>query len=68
MIALTFVILRKSYYCPGYREMQIFKSLEAAAAKGYEVYDRTEDGWLVRTRIGNQFALALVVIRRDCQY
>ena len=44
------------------RKMQIFTSLTQAIAAGYSVYERTHDGYLVRTKIGNRFALALVVI------
>jgi hypothetical protein len=43
--------------------MYVFGTLAEAIAAGYMVYDRTEDGYLVRTRIGNNFGLARVVIR-----
>lgn len=44
--------------------MVIFKSLGDALAQGYEVYDRTPDGYLVRTHTDRGWALALVVGRR----
>jgi len=43
--------------------MIIFNSLAEAIRQGYQVYDRTNDGYLVRTRINNVWALALVVLR-----
>jgi len=43
--------------------MTIFRSLAEAIRQGCEVYDRTAEGYLVRTRIGNAWALALVVHR-----
>ena len=41
--------------------MTIFRSLAEAIRQGYEIYDRTAEGYPVRTRIGNAWALALVV-------
>ncbi|HUA07641.1 MAG TPA: hypothetical protein VMA98_00080 [Candidatus Acidoferrales bacterium] len=37
----------------------IFASLAQAIAAGYQVLDRTSDGYLVRTRIAGGWALAL---------
>jgi hypothetical protein len=41
----------------------IFKTLAEALHAGYTVYDRTEDGYLVRTRTANGWALAIVHCR-----
>jgi hypothetical protein len=38
----------------------IFRSLAAALDAGYQLYDRTPDGYLVRTRTDYGYALALV--------
>jgi hypothetical protein len=40
-----------------------FCSLSEAIKAGYEVYDRTEVGYLVRTRTVRGWALAVVVLR-----
>jgi hypothetical protein len=41
-----------------------FPTLKDALHAGFHVYDRTENGYLVRTRTAHGFALALVVMRR----
>ena len=41
-----------------------FPTLKEALNAGFHVYDRTEDGYLVRTRTAGGFAMALVVVRR----
>jgi hypothetical protein len=41
----------------------VFPSLAAALRAGFEVYDRTAEGYLVRTRTSNGWALALVRLR-----
>ena len=41
-----------------------FESLEAAQRAGFEVYDRSPSGWLVRTRTSAGYALALVPYRK----
>jgi hypothetical protein len=41
-----------------------FPSIKEALHAGFHVYDRTEDGYLVRTRTAAGFAMALVVVRR----
>jgi len=41
----------------------VFKSLAEALAAGYQVYDRTPDGYLVRTRTGSGWAIAIVAQR-----
>ena len=38
----------------------VFNSLAEALHAGYQVYDRTSSGYLVRTRVGNAWALAIV--------
>jgi hypothetical protein len=43
--------------------MIVFQSLTEAIRQGYQVFDRTNEGYIVRTRIGNVWALALVVLR-----
>jgi hypothetical protein len=40
-----------------------FQSLGQALRAGYHVYDRTADGYLVRTRTPRGWALALVPLR-----
>jgi hypothetical protein len=42
--------------------LMIFKSLADALRAGYQVYDRTPEGYLIRTRLANGWAFALV----DC--
>jgi hypothetical protein len=41
-----------------------FPTIKEALHAGFHVYDRTENGYLVRTRTAGGFALALVVVRR----
>ncbi len=41
----------------------VFKSLALALRAGYQVYDRTADGYLVRVRTAGGWAMALV----DCR-
>ncbi len=41
----------------------IFKSLSEAIKAGYQVYDRTNDGYLVRTRTTAGWAIAIVSCR-----
>ncbi len=41
---------------PGY---MTFKSIRAALQAGYQVFDRTEDGYLVRIQTDTGWALAL---------
>lgn len=43
--------------------IMVFKSLEEALRAGFQVYDRTSEGYLVRTRMGNSWAMALVSLR-----
>jgi len=40
--------------------LMVFKSLADALRAGYQVYDRTSDGYLVRTRTAAGWAMALV--------
>jgi hypothetical protein len=44
--------------------LTIFKSLADALNAGYHVYDRTSDGYLVRTRTAGGWALAIVPQKR----
>ncbi len=37
----------------------IFESLQAAVAQGFEPYERTRDGYLVRTRTSSGWAFAI---------
>ncbi len=39
----------------------IFKSLADALRAGYQVYDRTSDGYLVRTKTSAGWAMAMVL-------
>jgi hypothetical protein len=40
-----------------------FPTLAAATKAGFQVYDRTTEGYLVRTRTANGWAFALVILR-----
>jgi hypothetical protein len=40
--------------------LMVFRSVEEAIRAGFEVYDRTSDGYLVRTRTARGWALAIV--------
>lgn len=42
--------------------MLVFRSLVDAINAGYQVYDRTETGYLVRTRTLRGWALAIVEV------
>jgi hypothetical protein len=41
----------------------VFTTLRAALNAGYHVFDRTDNGYLVRTRTAAGWAMALVVLR-----
>lgn len=43
--------------------MIVFESLTEALRQGYQVYTRVPDGYLVRTRVRDHWALALVALR-----
>jgi hypothetical protein len=43
--------------------IQVFKTLADALRAGYHVYDRTEHGYLVRTRTASGWAMAVVTCR-----
>jgi hypothetical protein len=43
--------------------LTVFKSLADALRAGFQVYDRTSDGYLVRTRTSNGWAMALVTCK-----
>lgn len=40
--------------------LMVFKSLADALRAGFQIYDRTTDGYLVRTRTDHGWAMALV--------
>jgi regulation of enolase protein 1 (concanavalin A-like superfamily) len=40
--------------------LMVFKSLADALRAGFQIYDRTADGYLVRTRTSSGWAMALV--------
>jgi hypothetical protein len=42
--------------------IQVFKTLADALRAGYQVYDRTSEGYLVRARTASGWALAVVVL------
>lgn len=44
--------------------MQAFRSLSEALRQGFEVYDKTANGYIVRKRMNSQWALALVELIR----
>ena len=41
----------------------VFKSLADALRAGFQVYDRTSEGYLVRTKTTNGWAMALVTCK-----
>jgi hypothetical protein len=43
--------------------MTVFHSLQEALRLGYHVFERTHDGYVVRTRTARGWALALVSLR-----
>jgi hypothetical protein len=45
--------------------LMTFRSLAEAIRAGYQVFDRTTDGYLVRLRTAGGWALALVVVRSE---
>lgn len=45
--------------------MRRFHSLEEAIRMGYQVYDRTPEGYLVRIRTEIGYALAIVEVRPE---
>jgi hypothetical protein len=47
------------------RGILTFNSLAEAIRAGFQVYDRTPEGYVVRTKTSGGWALALVVLRRD---
>jgi hypothetical protein len=42
--------------------MKVFESLTEALHQGYQVYARVPEGYLVRTRVRDRWALALVAL------
>ncbi len=42
----------------------VFRSLADALRAGFQIYDRTQDGYLVRTRTANGWAMALVTCKQ----
>jgi hypothetical protein len=47
------------------RGILVFKSLSEAVRAGFAVYERTHDGYLVRARTANGWALAFAKVRVD---
>jgi hypothetical protein len=43
--------------------LMVFKSLADALRAGFQVYDRTSEGYLVRTRTASGWAMALVACK-----
>ena len=43
--------------------IMVFKTLADALRAGYSVYDRTDHGYLVRTRTASGWAMAIVTCR-----
>jgi hypothetical protein len=41
----------------------VFRSIAEALRYGYHIWDRTEYGYLARTRTANGYALAMVVVK-----
>jgi hypothetical protein len=44
--------------------LMVFDSLADALRAGFQIYDRTQDGYLVRTRTAQGWAMALVSCKR----
>ncbi len=44
--------------------LMVFSTLADALRAGFQVYDRTSDGYLVRTRTNSGWAIALVNLKR----
>jgi hypothetical protein len=44
--------------------IRVFSTLEEAKAAGFEPYERTAEGYLVRRTDGRSFALAIVKIEK----
>jgi hypothetical protein len=44
--------------------LMIFESLADALRAGFQIYDRTNDGYLVRTRTATGWAMALVACKK----
>ncbi len=42
--------------------IQVFSSLAQAQHAGFEFYDRTAEGFIVRRRINDRWAMAVVVL------
>lgn len=42
----------------------VFKSVREALAAGYQIYGKTDDGYLARMRTDRGWALALIVIAK----
>ena len=40
--------------------LMVFRSLADALRAGFQIYDRTQDGYLVRTRTASGWAIAIV--------
>jgi hypothetical protein len=47
------------------RGIVVFRSLGHALRAGYQVYERTSEGFSVRARTANGWALAVVKLRPD---
>lgn len=47
--------------------MVVFRSLKEAIDAGFQVYDRTGSGYLVRTRTSNGWALAIVDLQHHAE-
>ncbi len=45
--------------------LMVFTSLADALRAGFQVYDRTPDGYLVRTKTPSGWALALVMLGKN---
>lgn len=48
--------------------MLVFTDLATALKSGFQVYDRTSTGYVVRKRIGPTFQLALVELSKPPEY
>jgi len=44
--------------------LMVFESLADALRAGFQIYDRTTDGYLVRTRTATGWAMALVSCKK----
>ena len=43
--------------------LMVFKTVADAIRAGYEIYDKTDFGYLCRTRTSNGWAMAMIILK-----